>query len=237
MLSLLQEILIYLENADRAVSANELKKFGEKRVRSVLGRTEKRGLIERQKENGEVKFAISPDGRVYINGFLELIHQEQKWDGKWYLFSFSIPEKQRHIRDKLRRHLKEFGFGLLFQNIWINPKEKIKEIDTLVKKLNIQDKTALFEAAPTDQTIKKLISTAWKIEKIEKNYRDFTQRAKKELPKLAKAGDKKFRVKRLIFDYALALSQDPGLPKEYLPASWPRSEAQEHYKKIRELLY
>ncbi len=237
MLNLLHEILIFLEDSEKPVPFRVLKKFGTRKVGGVLGRMEARGLIEKHSQNGQIFYSISPEGREFLNQHLELIHSQPKWEGSWYLFAFSIPEKQRHIRDKLRRHLKKLGLGLLFNNLWLTPFDKTKELTELVKKMKIEERAAWFEVSPTKLIAKKLIQEAWNLKKLETDYRRFIQQVKKALPKLTTAPDKRFRIKKLIFSYALILAEDPNLPPEYLPANWPRAQAHQLYRKIRELLF
>lgn len=238
MLTLLQEILIYLENAEEPVPFSALKKFGERQARAILGRMAAKGLVEKSDRDGDIAFAISPEGRNLLNRYLGLIHENREaHKGGWYLFAFSIPERQRHLRDRLRRHLREFNFGLVFNNLWLTCRDQITELENLTTKLNIADKVAYFEVSPTDLTAKKIIQDAWDLEMVEKQYREFIQRAQKALPKLDQDPEKKFKIKRLIFTYALVLSADPGLPKKYLPANWPQKQAHEIYIKIRELLF
>lgn len=44
-----------------------------------------------------------------------------KWDGKWRLLVFDIPEGSRKKRNLLRRLLKESGFKKLQASVFINP--------------------------------------------------------------------------------------------------------------------
>ena len=44
-----------------------------------------------------------------------------KWDGKWRIIFFDVPEKKRHYRDYLRTILKTIGFKEFQKSIWIYP--------------------------------------------------------------------------------------------------------------------
>ena len=45
----------------------------------------------------------------------------EKWDNKWRIVFFDIPEKKRRYRDELRLMLKTIGFKKFQQSIWIYP--------------------------------------------------------------------------------------------------------------------
>lgn len=45
----------------------------------------------------------------------------QKWDGKWRVLIFDIPESRRETRDKVRNTLRAIGFKKLQQSVWVYP--------------------------------------------------------------------------------------------------------------------
>ena len=74
----------------------------------------------------------------YENGFLELtkkgeaelqlleindwkINKPKKWDGRWRVLIFDIPETRRPLRDKVRRTLSSIGFLRLQDSVWVYP--------------------------------------------------------------------------------------------------------------------
>lgn len=44
-----------------------------------------------------------------------------KWDGKWRVLIFDIPENRRETRDKVRNTLRAIGFKKLQQSVWVYP--------------------------------------------------------------------------------------------------------------------
>ncbi|MSU45269.1 MAG: hypothetical protein EXS47_01415 [Candidatus Zambryskibacteria bacterium] len=100
------------------------------------------GLIpnKRQKEIMESSRdrLIKNDLLKYENGFLELtkkgeiklqllemvdwkINKPYKWDGRWRMLIFDIPEKRKSLRDKVRLTLLSIGFLKLQDSVWIYP--------------------------------------------------------------------------------------------------------------------
>jgi hypothetical protein len=64
---------------------------------------------------------------------------EDKWDKKWRIVIFDIPEKIRKKRDGFRWSLKNMGFLLLQNSIWISPFGNLNDIQLLIKKHRIAE--------------------------------------------------------------------------------------------------
>lgn len=100
--------------------------------------------LSRLLSSGLVVF-VEKDGKKYLRltekGKLKLIHLEKfnfkfkkprKWDKKWRIVIFDIPQKKRTQRDKLRFTLKQIGFIRLQHSVWVYPYD-CEELITLLK--------------------------------------------------------------------------------------------------------
>ncbi len=59
------------------------------------------------------------------------ITQPKKWDHKWRIVLFDIPEAKKTGRDGLTRKLKEIGFFTLQKSVWLHPfpcREEIEQV-------------------------------------------------------------------------------------------------------------
>ncbi len=89
---------------------------------STIGRTRrllvKRGLL--LKKQG--KFHLTPKGAAKI-ALLEAEYsvKKSKWDGRWRVLIFDIPEYRKSVRDKIRRTLMRVGFERLQDSVWAYP--------------------------------------------------------------------------------------------------------------------
>src|SRR5213595_143520 len=73
----------------------------------------------------------APDDRVYrltgkgrlhaIGGRDPQTRWSRKWDGRWRLVIFDVPTARNSHRARLRRYLREKGFGCLQNSLWITP--------------------------------------------------------------------------------------------------------------------
>ncbi len=108
-------------------------------VRSLTG-LEKNYLIIKNQD----KFYLTLKGKLelikYSDGKLKL--KQPKWDGKWRIIGFDIPESKRDSRDTLREYLFYLGFRQLQKSIWITP-----------LKINYNDLIDLFDEATKEKLV------------------------------------------------------------------------------------
>lgn len=79
-----------------------------------------RGLLELKKD----KLRLTQKGKLYLlrNTFNKNQQKKKpKWDGKWRVLIFDIPENLRFVRDQLRSTLIVIGFKRLQNSVWIYP--------------------------------------------------------------------------------------------------------------------
>lgn len=67
-----------------------------------------------------------------------LREQKQKWDGKWRMVVFDVPEQFRNGRNALRQKLKNMGFKELQKSVFVFPYDCKKEIDLLLEVFHIE---------------------------------------------------------------------------------------------------
>lgn len=99
--------------------------------------------IKRLEKKGYVALTKTPDGYAVrllkkanrrLGGILFedlILPKENKWDGRWRLFIFDIPEKYRLARDMLRRKLKELGMYNMQRSVFVYPYDCRKELEFL----------------------------------------------------------------------------------------------------------
>lgn len=74
------------------------------------------------------------DGKKYLKltdkgeNFAALMHEgrlapkkSKRWDGKWRMLIFDIPERRRNVREKIRMTLITLGFVHLQDSVWVFP--------------------------------------------------------------------------------------------------------------------
>jgi hypothetical protein len=120
---------------------------------NVLGAMSKLGFLSYRRQNESInrsrdrmvrqgllkyydkKLRLTQKGEVALHR-LELsdyhIQKPKRWDGRWRVLIFDIPEKRRGLRDKVRRTLMHIGFIRAQDSVWIYPYD-CEDLITLLK--------------------------------------------------------------------------------------------------------
>ncbi|MBI4050405.1 MAG: hypothetical protein HY396_00295 [Candidatus Doudnabacteria bacterium] len=72
--------------------------------------------------------------------------RNRRWDGKWRLFIFDIPEEIRSRRDSLRQKLKSLGIYNIQRSVFAYPFDCRKELEFIAGYYNVQKFTTYAEA-------------------------------------------------------------------------------------------
>lgn len=92
-------------------------------AKSVLGRLAAKGCIVFVEEDGKRYARITEKGELMLQMETERasIAGKKKWDRRWRVVIFDIPERRRNVRVRLRRLMEEYGFVHLQHSVWICP--------------------------------------------------------------------------------------------------------------------
>ena len=89
-------------------------------VSSSASKMVKKGLL---KYNGKF-YELTPAGKAQLHRW-ELtnfkFNKPKKWDGKWRMIIFDIPDKKRRERDRIRYLFRSAGFYFLQESVWVYP--------------------------------------------------------------------------------------------------------------------
>ncbi len=113
--SLSSDILRFLSEKNGVVLFSEfpqLKNYSEENMRMTLWRLEKKNLIEKRGR----AYVISPFGKKYV----EERKKPDRWDGKWRILMFDIPESERNTRIWFRAQLVRLGYEAIQHSIFIS---------------------------------------------------------------------------------------------------------------------
>jgi CRISPR-associated endonuclease Cas2 len=107
------------------------KREGISRARDTLL---KNGMLQRD-ERGYLQ--ITDRGLIKLQTKGELIEKPKRWDKKWRVLIFDIPERRRKIRTEIRHTLQSVGFVKLQDSVWVYPYNCEKFITLLKANLHI----------------------------------------------------------------------------------------------------
>jgi len=217
-------------------------------VRSAVSRMCRAGLLKVRHVGRKSYYSLTEDGQSLLTKGAQRIFERKNtnWKGTWNIVTYSIPEQRRQARDKLRLELNWMGYGTLSEATWISPYDLTKEVEDLVKKLQIKSYVQIFQAASQGFTDpKKIVSIGWDLTRIHKKYASFMEKYQPKLEdhlRRLRIGEpiepSECFVERfgLIHEYRKLPFFDPDLPKELLPENWLRPKAAVLFHEYHDLL-
>ncbi len=178
--------------------------------------------------------------RLTDKGFTELALQfpffrylKDKWDNKWRIISYEIPEKKRELRDRLRREMQGWGLGPWHRSFWLTPHPIIGSLRQLVSQKEEEQYVQAFESDHVFGGREILLEKVWGKSILDKKYRELF---KKWHDILYAEEDKTEKLKKVSDNYVEMLKTDPGLPKELVGEQWIGFEGFNIFKEIRGIL-
>ena len=184
-----------------------------------------------------------PDDRVYrltrqgrlhaLGGRDPQVRWARKWDGRWRLVLFDVPRARNTYRDKLRRYLRDKGFGCLQGSVWITPDLLEEERQILGDgKINVES-LILLEARPcAGESDAEIVAGAWDFERINRGYAGYL----KVLGEKPGGTSGSETAAKALLRWAMtereawldAVRSDPLLPERILPAGYLGQQAWRH---------
>jgi len=95
----------------------------------TVNRLGKEGYLKKIEEKGRKKYIATLKGKAKI---LAYIKKDKKWDGKWRIVIFDIPENKRKMRNFFREKLSDLGFRKLQESVWICPYNIADTVEELI---------------------------------------------------------------------------------------------------------
>lgn len=206
----------------------------------LLSRSEKIGDIRKENINGEIYIKFISKADNFFNEKISLKKlSKKKWDGFWRLVIFDIKETNKSTRDLLRKKLKQLGFVMWQESVYITPHPINNEINEYLKSNNFFPKVVCLEAKTIG--IKNHKGFAWivyNLKLLNQKYlklinlldlllRDFRN-------KKIKKKDFFNKFSKIFQSYQDLVMQDPFLPKGLEPNNWLREKIKEKIINILE---
>lgn len=219
-------------------------------VRSTVSRMTRRDLLRIVRLGPRSYYSLTDASAKMIEEGAARIFQfhtpREPWDGNWHLVTYSVPEREREARDRLREELSWLGFGMLTNALWISPHDFCQEVEALAATLGVRQRVELFSARHEGfSDSAEIVSRCWKLGNINARYAAFVDTHKPEYEDHCRrlgAGDdiepSQYFVRRfnLMHEYRRFAFLDPELPDELLPADWRGKEAAVLFKEYHALL-
>jgi len=211
----------------------------------LVWRNLKTGYIEKVIKDGVAYLRLSSRGKNKIErDFPFLGFQNKRWDKKWRVVVFDVEETNKQTRERFRSKLKELGFGMLQESVFISPHNIAKDFTEFIDAQDLNESAYLLEASTIAVgDIKALVNRVWHLDKMNDLYKGIIGKMENNdlisdsgrLNKLNDEAENK-KVQDLIRGikktYLEVMLGDPFLPKELLPLDWEGERARNLVKKL-----
>lgn len=216
-------------------------------VRAALSRMTQRGWLHRRHTGRRAFYALTASGALRLEQGVRRVYRAaaEPWDGRWRVFTYTIPEGRRAVRDRLRRELVWLGLGPLSRSTWVTTRDLGTVLRQLSDARGLDGGVALFEAThlgPADD--RALAERCWDLAAIAARYRRFVRLMRPRAAALRR------RLRRgtisdaacfaeqiaLVHEYRKFLFVDPGLPDDLLPRRRPDRDAAALFRRTHAML-
>lgn len=217
-------------------------------LRTALSRMSSRGWLVSERRGRNAFYSLTARGRRLLEeGERRIFHPtwDEPWDGTWQLVSYSIPEEDRTLRDRLRVRLTWIGCGSLGNGLWLTPCDVSEPLAEIVESLGVTDRTELFEARHLGfSDPHELVARCWDLPAVQARYLEFIDRhlprfreCERELARGEISAETAFVHQfDLVHEYREFPLIDPYLPRELLPADWAGDCAAGLFRSLHDLL-
>jgi phenylacetic acid degradation operon negative regulatory protein len=187
---------------------------------------EQSGLLECDSHDGDRLYRLTEAGRLHALGGRDPdARWSRPWDGKWRMVIFDVPMERHVHRGRLRRYLRQRGFGCLQGSVWITPDLIPGEQELLADgKVNVNS-LILMEARPCmGESDSELVDGAWDFGVINGRYakhlKVLGQRPDTAISNEAAAKQYHQWIANEWRAWRAAVDLDPLLPRRLLPTDY-----------------
>lgn len=148
--------LLNLFNLDARASIEERRRRREQ-IRKTIERLKRNRIVEVYQKDEKDIVELTTLGKKRLLKYqlddLE-IKKPKRWDGKWRVVIFDIPEKRKKAREAFRYMLKRIEFYRLQKSVFVSPYPCRDEVDFISEIFEIGDCVNYFEIINFDDQVK-----------------------------------------------------------------------------------
>lgn len=206
-----------------------LEKFGlnARQVRTAVSRLSRNDWLQSERIGRRSYYTLSTAGEQDYNKASRQIYSsgEPSWDKSWTIL---ICKKENFFAyEEFVRQLKWLGFGVLVNGAFAHPRTDTAALKNLIQEFKAARYVTHWQASLKDDLIpKKLVKSAWQLDKVSIGYNSFIQdfsSLSNSIPNPRDLTPEDSFICRilLIHEYRRILLKVADLPHEILPRAWP----------------
>ncbi|WP_044895754.1 PaaX family transcriptional regulator C-terminal domain-containing protein [Bacillus alveayuensis] len=228
---------------------NMMSHFGisESSIRGAALRMVQQDFFQVRKIKNNSYYSLTNKGmRTMLDGFTRVYNKKSdKWDGRWRILTYSVPEEKRDLRNQIRKELSLMGFGLISHGTWASPNPVEEQVMELIRDYHLEQYVILFSSSSVvSHTNEDLIEKGWDFAAIGKEYEAFIEIYQTKYDEYKKRAwnnelsDEECFIERtkLVHEYRKLFFVDPGFPNDLLPPDWNGTKARELFFNTHQLL-
>lgn len=130
----------FLHTIARQFFKDQTKKAIRARAKKLYELQKYKLINYRQLPSGEVRIELSKNGQKLIRQYnldTMQIKKPAKWDGRWRIIIYDIPQYKRKASNAFREKLRSLGLFKLQKSVWISAYECLAELEFLCSVFDI----------------------------------------------------------------------------------------------------
>lgn len=220
----------------------------ERAARSTLSRMKRKGWLSSRRHGRQSLYYLTPAGKALLEEGTQRLFgpRPDRWDGRWHLVAYSLPQQMRKSRHQLRTRLSWMGFGMLHPGTMVAAYARRQEVLALIRELRLESYAHFFTEADLDTPSPgEIVTRCWDLPELNQRYSSFIERHRPNyeafLGERERRGslplDRSF-VHRFwaTYEFSTFPREDPNLPPPLQPEGWLGVQAAELLIRYRALL-
>lgn len=194
---------------------------------NAVRRLERQGLLIRPRRGGRSPVLLLTD-RARDSRPIELnpaARWDAKWNGRWYLLTYDIPETERRYRTAVRGFLRRQRMGYLQNSVWISAFDIRPVFDDLCRGAALEDFAYVFEARTVlGLASQAIVNASWDLKRVQEVQRWYVAQAERLLDRIERESLPAAALEQVAREdaacYLAAMREDPLLPASLYPADY-----------------
>jgi DNA-binding transcriptional regulator PaaX len=195
----------------------------QRQANTILARWEARQWISHQGKGTHARFRITATGAQQGASIDVARYWDARWDGKWRIFTYDLPETRRTERVLLWRELHARKFGLLQRSVWVWPHSVEAILQEVLQAAGVPECFCGFDCPRLFLcTGLELVSASWDFARINESQQAYMKTANWCFDRMESAPDLQRLAHAANLErsaYLQAFLRDPLLPR----CLWPNS--------------
>lgn len=204
----------------------------------------RKGYIRKIKAK-KLQFSFNKDRRYsFLSDAIDIKAQQfqKKWDKKWRLVIYDIPERSKKHREWLRHNLQALGFGMIQDSCWASCYDYTHQINHRCREYGLLKYLCIYEGNFfAGKNIDEIADRAWNLQNLDSRYdkliescNDYTR-----IIETNEVNFKEYYLKggELFHEFNQLLVKDPFLPKDFSGLWRKRVEAERLIARLPQKLF